>query len=618
MADAAEPVSPVENSATQAVVGIQQLAAGTAATQDALAVTSPNVPAAKTGETASFDPIKFVTDAFHKIAGATGQSEMELLQAKANAKQFSDTEKQGQSDIAAGKIAETANEIDALQRQSQGARSAAELYGTNPNAPSEKMVAAANEIQNQLTGITARAAEMRERAGVGFLDDPIQYLVNSVVLPAEQKKQDLAFANVGNLQSTILKAQAMTLDSVKIATATEAVDGVKQLAAKTEEILGQANVAKAQVDYHMAQLGGTWAQIRDSIGKTNFDAAVKVNEARMETEKLILSKQRLSLEETASKVSLEHLKIEQDKLPIYKLQQSIMQEDHEDKLAERKEFKGALDILNTTVGTKLSVGAFKLMDTDTKESVAQMLASGTEGRLGPDAAHAVTALNETNAAGNPQINYLRQKIGAMVPEAAQAFQTNAALNPGQKSYNSLKPLDRATVLQTTIDNHVRVEATNRPDTGGMYSPGPLGTTFPLIASAAPELAKAIAPTANETPLGNTSVQMLYDTQRARIGRGEISPKQAAAELAASYRAINGEIYDSRQMKRMAMQPISSYRATVKTGNGWTHSNDANIDFTNAAEIEAVLARQAIADKRGIAGPRLGLTPAGEALKLLGR
>lgn len=571
MADSTDPgLDPAEQAVATST---QQLADATDGLKTTLNVTAPNTT--DSSGKPSFDFTTFITDAYSKISGEVSQAKGEL-QGLTN--KFAGNTAQEQQAIEDASTAQRAanNELIGAQiQQKADVQKAAALYGTDPGNPSNTMVNAANEINSSLASMTARAADIRSRNSVGFLDDPFQFVVNQVVLPYEEKKQSAEQANVASLQGTIMKAQAMTLDSAKIAESTDAAASTRLLAAKNDEIVAAALQKKAEIGEKLDTFAQSNIQIRDALNKTVYDAA---------------------MQNTQLQITQHNAWIEEQKAGYYESYRQLMETDKQNKLAESKGFSDALGSINTTFGTNITPSSFKLLGTEQKEGLLKAIAFGGSGHIAGTPAEAIRFLNDFNIKQPVGMGVVRDKIQGYQTEAANIVAAQPQLY-GSKPYMAMKPEEQQALMDKVIATHVGQELNNRTDTGGMFSPGSLYTTLPLIQKAAPGLAKALGPIHN-SPGGNaapTSAQLIYDTQKQRVLKGEISPAQAATEVSETYKAINADMWENRNLKLLNMpgQVAQKYNTKIQVAPGYLPGAHQSFDMMNQSQLNMLFTRQAI-------------------------
>jgi hypothetical protein len=579
------PDSPEVQQAT----ALTQMADSASQMSDALAVTAPNASTPSADRAKPDVPVfsipQFMTDAYTAVTGALKSAQGELQGVLKKGQTATDEQKAGYL-----MDAQTAGQIQAMKiateaEKSQQAREAAGAYGLDPAHPSKQMVDAATDFNSIMDQTHARTVEMNERRSVGFLSDPIQWMVNQVVLPYEEKSQAAQYADAAEKQGIILKAQASVLDSVQIANATTTASSQDMIATVQKNLLAIAQTKSGEADLKMAQLGTEAVAQKTAIATAGDNVAQKMVETQLQT---------FNANSEAKKVA--YYTNLADLSAMDKVNRIA---DAKDKAALTLQLNDALTSLNIAAGTNISTKTFALMDPNQKELVTQGLAAlGTGKSLGVDLAHSTEFLNVFNAdtRNMPGMTYIRGKVHDVAGEAATAFQTDTQLNPRGQSWNSLKPNDRAEVLQTYLDKNMSAEMKNRDAGTGFYKPGPLRDVLPIIASASPELAKDLAPVVNTTPLAETKSQLIISAQAKRVADGKITPAQAAQETSAIFSSINTSVYLGRNMERLNMPAPTSYYAHVNIIPG--RNNAEAIDLTNSAQLQASFTRAKIAAQKG--------------------
>jgi hypothetical protein len=202
----------------------------------------------------------------------------------------------------------------------------------------------------------------------------------------------------------------------------------------------------------------------------------------------------------------------------------------------------------------------------------------------------LTDLNITNSqGGNAGMNYVRSKVADLMTTAIN--QPMIAQKLGNKQLGQLPAGAQADITNQVINTAVSHEFANRPTEGGIYSPGPWKTTLPLIQSAAPDLAAAAAPIIAANPMAATEPQALINVQLDRLRAGKLNPAQAASELADSYRAINADIVQQRNLKQLAMRLPATYNAKVSAGvNVLGYQPHKTVDLASKAALQAFFTR----------------------------
>lgn len=582
MADTQLAVDPQSTAVLQS---LQDLSTGAGKLQDALSISAPNTTDAK-GK-ATFDTSKFVSAAYSALTSNVAQMKQQVQQNQQQMQGAVAGEQQAiQTKASADQQAMAVKAASEIQQKADALSSAA-MNGVTPGAPGIAISDASAQIQSDLAEYTARDKDMQQRRQTGFLDDPVQWFVNQAVLPYQEKLQQQTEYSMNSQQSAILKAQAITQGSVQIATATDAADAAKQLDAINAGIKAKADQDSADAQARLAQFGQQGIQIRDTLNTTQFSAALQNADFDVKKQELYLQQGYKTIQEQLLGLRVsEKVQTDQDKAAL------------DTGLANLGNFAGV---------PGLNLQSLKLRPNDQREAIDRMLGYGamtSGGSLGASAGQVFTDLNTVNAqGGNAGMNYVRGKISDLVTTGINLPMMQQKL--GNKQLGQLPASAQADITNQIINSGVAHELAHRPSEGGIYSPGPWKTTLPLINSAAPGLAAAIAPLISANPMAATDPQSLINAQIQRLKSGSITPAIAASELSTSYKAINADIVQQRNLKQLAMRLPSTYNAVVSNGSNFMgFGAKKTVDLASPAALQAFFIRTLIEQNPEV--DRLGL------------
>lgn len=570
-ADAQEQVA---ETTTDTASGVNLLQEGMKKLAGALNLTAPNSKPVNQDDYPVFDVTKFVSDAWGQVKGQLGKAQDELNTVLHGAQEATKSEKAALLDKAQAQI--DANNVKAaadIQQKADVLKDAA-MYGTTPGAPSEAIAKSADAIQKQLSDYTDRAEDIRQRAKVGLLDDPVQWLVNQVVIPKEQQTNQALYAGIAGQQSTILQAQTATLQSAKIATATDAADAQKLTKALNDEAFATAKEKSAAADEKMAQLGLQGVSARDAINKTQFDMALNVTNAQIAFQNMISNKMKDGFYvENARSMMLQRL----------------------DKMQNEQDFTGALDALNKSTGLKLTLQGFKLMDRPHQEQIASALSLMQYGMLGASPGGTFEFLKEFNAPGNVALNLSRDALRDAYTRAQDTVKNSTQY--GGKTFQQLKPEDRVTVVDGEIKKMVQDELSARTIDHGLYMPGPVKDIMPMVKTVAPGLAKLMEPEVANAPAAPLNPQSIFAMQKQRVEKGEISAQDAAKEIANVFKGINSNIYATRGLRQLGIQGPTDFKfGLTLSPRGSTWNSHQNIDLTSESQVQHAITTSIIKNK----------------------
>ena len=574
MAD--EAPLPVDAASSSQAAQIQNLTDLATQAKPALSVTAPNVPASE-NKPASFDVGTFVSSAWGKLQGAISGASQELQQKQEQGAAATAQQQGGIQASAEGSIMANAVVASSAMQQKSDALSDAARYGVTPGAPGREISDAAAQIRSDLAEYTARDKDMQQRRQTGFLDDPIQWMVNQSVLPYQEKLQVMTEQSMNAQQSTILKAQAATSGSIQLATSTDAADAARKLDALNQQIRGEAEQKASESAMKLAQFGQQGLQVRDSLNQAQFTSAIQASDVQMKQQELFLQQGYKAMQEQMLGLRLDEKKMTD---------------------ADKLTYDTALKGLGNFIGMpSLNSQSVKLMDKDQREALTGMIGASAlgDGRLGANAGDALTNLNTMNAdlSGSPGMDYVRKAVNSHLETALATPMMQQKL--GNKQFGQLPMGARADITGQVVSDLLHRETANRPTEGGITSPDPIGKILPIINAAAPALAAAIAPAVAANPLGPTDPQLLASTQIRRIKAGEITPQQAAKEHSDVALGINTDVMQKRNWKQLALPPLKSYNVPLSTDSGGLFNPKKTVDTASQAALTAFYTRAAISD-----------------------
>lgn len=390
------------------------------------------------------------------------------------------------------------------------------------------MTEQASENYNQVTSL---GNEIAERSSVGFLDNPVQWLVNQIKLPqlqdsmqarmltAEGQSQDIR--NIDENQSASIQAAA-NVDTAASAAYTKALTDVNAAAGMQ---------LQAQATEKAAQFGLQEGSVFDQVDRTGVEAW----SARIQAGIGIMNAQ--------TNYDYKEEQAARDKV--------LIQAEQSNQDAQNQVVAQVNPVL-TSLGLPTISGyaGYQAMPQRLKNLVED-LRGGPQGSLGPTPATAFNNIQNNNLRPpgmDPLMNTLSQ-----VRESA--IQTYNKANPGQ-NYEKLAPQEKLAYDDNSFKTYINNNMSSVPETGFVMSPAPIKSYLASPVIAALPLIADYAKTANSsTP---TSLTGLMSLAQEQIKSGKTTAAAAADQLNLFFKTVYGTQIQTSGLAKLGMSQTSGY------------------------------------------------------------
>lgn len=462
-----------------------------------------------------------------------------------------------------------------LERSNKNKKAAAD-YGVNQDAQNYVGASMGQAIVAKHRAVEASGADIQARLGANFIDDPLSWIYDRFALPFDVAAHNANVASLDRDIETNTQLGALADAQVKRNNAIDAGTTEEIMRAKSKQLLAAAEVKVANAEQTAIKNNVQIGSVRLAAGQQEFTNFLMLQRAQIDLQQLRI--QQASLEE--SKKDRE-LRREQLKLVIA---------ERDEKAESRLLLQKNLDQTTGVLGMRrLTVLEFERMPQQLRVALESAMVDPNiaQGRLGHDTITSLEVANSLNAPLTPQLQDLKTKLVNLTSTIQAKDPTWAAKKPDQK----------ATAYQKGIDESVKTELSNIPDTGGMFSPPPLKAMGQIPAVAETVLWKSTFAGMAGNPAAPLKSQQVYDTALELVARGNIPLEQAAAEISTIYKSAVSANYTDRDYNRFALRIPEKLRDTYKTsvnttgsGSGAFFSEAKSLDLTNETAVRNALMR----------------------------
>lgn len=466
------------------------------------------------------------------------------------------------------------------------------MAGALPGAQSKIMQYLSRTVGDKLDKFGALQNEVEESKGIGPLDDPVKWLINSFTEPYKQAKLEQMQTDI-NENLGIAKA---TQEATSQAMANNAAAIVPDLAAKaaaTNRQLAAVAVQKAaDAKLELDRLGISAAQLTLATTTASFDAIAKFHSADVEDHRLLL-------DELRTNESVRLRKIEEAKLGLETQLKTLQFGEYNKKIEAETSFNTTLNAVMGPLGittiknhydyTQLSPQAQKAVDDLMINYNAQ---GGSVGRSPAEVLQKMEAFGSVG--GTPGMALTTSKLNN--------WKASAAVDPstGQPNfiYNSAKPEVKRAIEDAVIETHAKTEAVNIPSEGGLYSPPPLGTTLRGGVVSKLPLAKQVEALAKNPQYG-TKPDDLVNAGIDMMKAGKATPADIASQVSTIFKQVADTLNQSKNYRFFTLPELgSTYNMTLTDPRGRTQV----LNLLNEAQLRSYLTRRATEQQMYDAGP----------------
>lgn len=436
--------------------------------------------------------------------------------------------------------------------------------------------------------------ELEAMKKVGFLDDPIQHVINSFLIPfkegaLKQEQSDidqrLGVTSAITSLDTAIKANNATSD---------VVDATAKAKALSDEAVAQAVQKQAEITDRASALQISGAQLSLQATTQGVDTAFKFLDAQF-----MQRRDGYEALQADANAAYKNAAASADQLRV-----KLESENDADKQAAFQQIQKAA---NDKAGIVIpSYNAFKLMGTAQKDTLLTMAGNSTiTTAIDPlSTTKSIDMLGNLGSGGpSPGVQYVINKA----KDIAAPVDTNTL-------YLALKQEDKIPLKDQRISDATKQELQNIPTTGGFYSPFTFDKTAninPTI-SALPLIKEMVAGGLGKDGTTPTNPDDFMATGLAQVNRG-VPVSDVAAQIAYTFKSVAGNLQQVRNyglVNVTGLAPSQPYNMTVhappdiQSMRGYA-SLPKIIDVSNVAAVQNYLTRLAAMKKTGNLQPTTG-------------
>lgn len=451
-------------------------------------------------------------------------------------------------------VIDTANQ-DAIVAQSSG-------------TTAQQMADRNTKIKELQDSIISRAEVLKEAAGTTVWDDPIKWLTNQFTVPFVSDKQDAEIQEYKQMNQFTKDDQERASSQFAIDTTLNVAKGQKLIDAQNDLLAQDALAKAADSRQKMAQFDNSSVAAATSMTIASFDQQYKQMQIQGETQTRAI--QALTF----------------DAANPGKAATSIMKQYREQGM--EAQIKDVTDLNTFTNGASpSSPGAYDKMPIKMKSAMDNVMSSMKV--LGAYGQNPIDAYNNTQAAGIPPgtagEKLTKDYIGKTISTATAAA-----------NWKTLDPATKFNIQDGLLRNRIANDYADVSRPGGVYTSMPLTSAVKLPMIAVTDVGQALVPMAgdlNYTVKGDdlmATAGKLIDDGKLDAGKGAAQIVQIAKTLQAATNAAGS--FKKFGIPQLGTSAAPGYNMTVEDQNTMS-SGIKTIDFTNQAQVESFLTRQAI-------------------------
>lgn len=515
-------------------------------------------------------------------------------------------------------------------------------FGMTPGAESAAVLQMAAQIDKDSANLLMRDRQITQKLDQSFFDNPIEWLSNQFALPYDIAARNSVENTINATFENLHQRVSATNETFNINKQIDVIDANERMIATNTIAKGLSEQAIAEAQFKAAGLGIQAAGVRNAITKSQYDAAVAMQNEQVKYDTLRMSAvgQQIAVQESDNKTTETQLRIidrqradakddrerlhltiaglgleyqraqderEQERLSlqIQKNSKELVILDQNELInreritQEKIQSSNALEIqegiaesqkrLDITLQTyHMPAMPYRqfltLPDGPTKSFIAKgMLDPNVQKRIfGYDAANALEEVKKLPS------------FTVLTPGEIENFKflngQEAIVAQGKmQTMKSLSPEEKHVLIQGQIEKATKDIFMNIKDEGTPYSPPALSKalTSPYIENLPiMEYLKTIAVASPEYKL---KAQDVITAVLEGITNNKYSPGAAAIMISDLYKGVqimNNEIYQYQKFQLPSFSDKTGYRQTVQTGGALFGSQV--IDLTNAAQVERAL------------------------------
>lgn len=500
------------------------------------------------------------------------------------------------------------------------AQEAAAWFGVNQDASGFILAELADKLKSDILDNRQRAEAIKQKRDVGFLDNPLDWIINQITIPFDEQALNASKEMMQNTAKEMQLLEQTADKTIALQNSLNTGESLEKLAAAQKAVAATAaaNVANSQIELSNYQLNGI--SVRTNMTRSQFEVVKAANDALVQQDQLRLAMSADRRAEVQLELSMEQLGITKENLEFARRNLAI---------SERADERAALQLAISTRMKELQEEAL-LGSTDGRRVLQQQL--NTYAEITNTVPLSVEQFSKNLSVQRREAMFERmsdpsflgeRRLGATPARALRSFSDfNDPLTPAQRDVANALTGIQASVIQTygptsvkgtwdrlgkeaqivEVDKAIKAELDKQraiiPESGSIYSPPSAQAVFgnpanPQDGSIKPALQGA--PTIAEglliqrsnarTPLRADNVMAV--ALDAIMNKGK-SVEQMGAEISTMYQAIQIDLNANRQFGKFAIPGLSQQDGFRQLVGSY---NPRALDLSNQAAVTNYLARQ---------------------------
>lgn len=475
---------------------------------------------------------------------------------------------------------------------------AASWFGTNKEANSFVLAGLGEELLSRRKDILARREDIQKRKDSGFLDNPLDFILNQITTPFAEEALAFAEATQAQEEQTAAELMRRTSEAAAINSAIVEGDAEGRANAVRKALVAKTAIEVQQSNERLAALGLQGINVRQALNKTQFEIASAATNIQA---KMI----ELNLSQKAADRADQSLEIQKETAAQMKEIHQLQINAANGNQLSKDELQSKLNAAAAVVGMQPpDANSFQKLSTRQKEFWNNLIANPTvqEGFLGYNVGQALQYVEENSIPlGTPGMRMTYDKLSAVREATISKYSSVATNTP----WAQLTKDARAVKIKEALDAELKREAANIKDAGDIFSPPPAQSVLKIPAVASTEIAKVLIPIAKD-PNMPFRAQDVLSAAIMKMQGDQVSPEQLASEISQIYRSIIMDNNQQRQYGRFAITPMSpeaGFRTQVSIPDGFLgiegFSSDSaavpttkiqTVNMANEAQLSTLLTR----------------------------
>lgn len=524
-----------------------------------------------------------IQDAVGKVQGLLGSSSTSTSTAETATKAEADAETQ---------IANVKATRD-LQLKADNAANEASL-GTLPGAASALAANIRDNVLPKQIQLQKDQDEIEGMKKVGLFDNPVQYAINSFMVPFKQKALSQEQADVDQRLGFSQKVQTLSDSTIAANNASDMVDATAMAKATSQEAFAQAAIKANEIQDRATALGISAANVSMQATTASMDVAFKYTGALFEQNKDVYERLQAdansAYKNAAASADAMRVKLES--------------ENDADKTSA---FSAIQQSALAKTGMKIdNLQQFKLLSPNAQHTLTELAGNSTLTN-GIDVLSPTKSMDMLISLGSNGPSPAVAGVFNKLRDVSAPVDTNPA-------WLTLKPEEKIPLKDQQIKQYVQQEAANIPLTGGIYSPLTFDKTANInpVISSLPLIKEMTAGGLGKDGKTPTNPDDFINSGLNQIKRG-VPISDVATQISTTFQAVSTKLDNDRRYSLLnvpGLAPTQPYNMAVHVPDELRSMQGISslppiLDMNNRAAVQNYLTRLAAAQRESAATGGVG-------------